>query len=100
MIELVRRAGIYAAFSINFRFVDSPWRLASVGAVASAVVIELHLFGHQLRDFSNSFIAPQPQLLVFYASPKTLDKHVIHPATFPVHAHFNTVPEVSPESFK
>ena len=59
--------------------------------MVSAMVVELHPVGYQLGDFSYGLIALKPQLLVFDASPEALDKHVVHPAAFPVHADFNTV---------
>ncbi len=57
--------------------------------MVSAMVVELHPVGYQLGDFSYGLIAPKPQFLVFDASPEALDKHVVHPAAFPVHADFS-----------
>lgn len=51
-----------------------------MGGVASAVVVELHPFRDQVGDFLDGLITPQPQLLVFHASPKSLDKHVVQKA--------------------
>ena len=78
-------------FKGYFWFLDSPWRLSSMSRMVSAMVVELHPVGYQLGDFSYGLIAPKPQFLVFDASPEALDKHVVHPAAFPVHADFNTV---------
>lgn len=59
--------------------------------MASSMVVELHPIRHEFGDFSDCLIAPQSQLLVFDASPKSLDKHVVHPAAFAVHADFNPI---------
>ena len=55
------------------------------------MVVELHPIGHQLGDFSYGLVAPKSQLLLLDASPEALDKYVVHPAAFAIHAHLNSV---------
>ena len=59
--------------------------------MASSMVVELHPIGYELGDFSDGLVTPKSQLLIFDTSPEALDKHVVHPASFAVHADFNVL---------
>ncbi len=62
-----------------------------MGGMTSAMVVKLHPFSYQPGHVMHGLVGPEPELFVFDAPPKPLDKHVVHPATFAVHADFDVL---------
>ena len=52
-------------------------------------VVSLEPVPQSLPQITQRSIFFQIHILVFQRSPKSLDENIIHPTTFPVHAHFD-----------
>jgi hypothetical protein len=49
-------------------------------------IVEIEVACNRAAGFANALICPQIHLLVFDASPQTLDEHVAAPSALAIHA--------------
>lgn len=72
------------------------WRFLIVQArVPTLAVVPVDIAGNIGSGVAHAFIRPQVYALVFHASPKPLNEHVVSPRTAPVHAEIRPLLEYS-----
>src|SRR6516162_9879516 len=49
-------------------------------------IVEIEIASNGVAGFTDALISPQVHLLVFDASPQTLNKHIVTPSAFAIHA--------------
>ena len=59
--------------------------------VHALVIVKLHPVADVFTQFSHAVVAVESDLFIFQATPKTLDKEIIHPPTFAIHTDQNII---------